>query len=585
MSSEIVVCSFYTADDYYRGWAEKLRQNLEDLGVDYELLEIEMKEGENWADICRKKVPFIASVCEKYPNKKIFWTDVDCSILSFPDFLRNFSADIVGFQRGFGSPLNIGYGQRARFWEPTFWGINTTPQARKMIRDAAALEAVATIAATDDYFMEEAWRANCENLTFQILPSNTITNKGTRNEFSKELFYTFGSSGSVAEFKGQVVQHKRKKGKMGLRKGLLVTAKRIEKTLPNSVAGRLRLIADTSGITGMLTNNRKKDAAAKERYAQLKKIVKAGQAGDRATLEATEKALRGNVITTSAEEANITAAKSFLDYSDRGSDKKLSLAWWVRPFPGNFGDWLSPLIFAKHTDRNIVFQSTTTPALSPHIISLGSIGRFIKPNSIVVGTGISSEDITLASKADYVSVRGPLTAAVLKKSGGPSVESFGDPGIIISRIVPVERKTTNGRIAFVRHFTHKNVPMKLRDNMDELDVLVGDPAGITDLLVKLNQYDSVVTSAMHIYITCQSYGIPCALVTFEGFEHKVHGTGMKYRDYSLGAGLAEVNPVAIGHDLKKIDLDNIITDYKVSEAKMNEVEAAVLEGIHRYENR
>ena len=127
--------------------------------------------------------------------------------------------------------------------------------------------------------------------------------------------------------------------------------------------------------------------------------------------------------------------------------------------------------------------------------------------------------------------------------------------------------------------------MKLRDNMDELDVLVGDPAGITDLLVRLNQYDSVVTSAMHIYITCQSYGIPCALVTFEGFEHKVHGTGMKYRDYSLGAGLAEVNPVAIGHDLKKIDLDNITTDYKVSEAKMNEVEAAVLEGIHRYEKR
>ena len=365
----------------------------------------------------------------------------------------------------------------------------------------------------------------------------------------------------------------------------MFTAKKIEKVLPDVVSGRLRLIADTTGLTGLLTTNKNKDAAAKERFAQLKKIVKAGQTGDRATLEETEKALRGNVITTSAEEANITAAKSFLDYSDRGSDKKLSLAWWVRPFPGNFGDWLSPLIFAKHTDRNIVFQSTTTPALSPHIISLGSIGRFIKPNSIVVGTGISSEDITLASKADYVSVRGPLTAAVLKKSGGPSVESFGDPGIIISRIVPVERKTTNGRIAFVRHFTHKNVPMKLRDNMDELDVLVGDPAGITDLLVRLNQYDSVVTSAMHIYITCQSYGIPCALVTFEGFEHKVHGTGMKYRDYSLGAGLAEVNPVAIGHDLKKIDLDNITTDYKVSEAKMNEVEAAVLEGIHRYEKR
>ena len=48
-NSNIVICSFYTADDYYRAHGERLKQNLESLGVEYVLREIEKKEGEDWA--------------------------------------------------------------------------------------------------------------------------------------------------------------------------------------------------------------------------------------------------------------------------------------------------------------------------------------------------------------------------------------------------------------------------------------------------------------------------------------------------------------------------------------------------------
>mgnify|MGYP000393741847 FL=1 len=30
-NSDIIICSFYSNDDYYRGWADKLRKNLETL--------------------------------------------------------------------------------------------------------------------------------------------------------------------------------------------------------------------------------------------------------------------------------------------------------------------------------------------------------------------------------------------------------------------------------------------------------------------------------------------------------------------------------------------------------------------------
>ena len=39
----------------------------------------------------------------------------------------------------------------------------------------------------------------------------------------------------------------------------------------------------------------------------------------------------------------------------------------------------------------------------------------------------------------YLSVRGPVTAGVLRRQSGIDVQSMGDPGALLSRILPVER--------------------------------------------------------------------------------------------------------------------------------------------------
>lgn len=575
-NSNVIVCSFYTADDYYRAHGERLAKNLESLGVEYVLREIEKQEGEDWADICRKKVPFLAEVCAANPDKKVFWMDVDCMILEMPDYIFNSTADIVGFQRGYSSPLNIGYDRRARFWEPSFWGVNTTPLARKMIADAAAIEKTSTVKATDDYFMEEAWRANCDNMTFQMIPSNAVVGMGTAGEDSRGAFFKFGSSGNVAEFKGKVEQHSA--NKKGLKKRALKLAKKIEQKLPESASKRLRLVADTIGLTGILVAG-KTNPETQERNGFLYKIQAAGQTGDAQKFEELKAVFEEKYLLTQTETNTLIAANSFLYYSAKPSNHSINLAWWAKPFPGNFGDWLSPLIVSHYTDKKVIFQSPVKMATSQHMIGLGSIGRFIKPNSVVVGTGISTDELTLAKSATYVSVRGPVTARVVKESGGPDVTSFGDPGVLISRIFPVERKTTNGKVALVRHFTHKPIPLVLEANMEELDIFMSHPDQIKVLVEALNTYDRVVTSAMHIFITCQSYGIPCALITFEGFEDSVHGNGIKYGDYAQGVGLESISPIPVSLDLTKVNFENITTDHKISNAKLDEVETAILKGL------
>jgi len=577
-AQDVVICSFFTDDDYYRGHANNLRTNLETLGLAYELREIHKEEGEEWPDICRKKIGFIAEVCEQYPDKKVFWIDVDCNLLSIPDYVINSTADLIGFTRGFGSALTIGYGRRARFWEPCFWGVNTTPQARKLVTDASNLEKLSTLRATDDYFLEEAWRANAENLTFQIIPSRLVAGRGNS---ASDAFFTFGSSGNVTEYKGKVEQHVSQGGgakKKGLRSRGLAVAKRVEAMLPHEAARKLRRVIDSTGITGMLTTRKASDGDP-SRASSLLVILNRGMYSTTEEFTAEVAKFESAYIPTTAEANTIEAARSFSYFSTKPSDEEIVLAWWARPFPGNFGDWLSPLIVSNYTDSKVLYQSVTRVAKKDHIIGLGSIGRFIKSNSVVAGTGISTDDLELNKNAQYVSVRGPITARVVKQSGGPDVESFGDPGVLLSRILPMTRGVTNGRIVLVRHFTHRAIPVIKPDNMDELEILVAHPEGIRLLLEELHKYDAVVTSAMHIYISCQSYGIPCALVTFEGFEDAVHGNGIKYSDYSMGVDLPAINPAVVGLNLGTVNFDDIVNDLSVSEEKKDEVEAAVRQAL------
>jgi hypothetical protein len=221
--------------------------------------------------------------------------------------------------------------------------------------------------------------------------------------------------------------------------------------------------------------------------------------------------------------------------------------------------------------------------LRKHIVGLGSIGRFIRGNSVVLGTGIASDDLNLHPRADYISLRGPHSSKALQDAGGKLIDAHGDPGLIMSEILPVERGKTNGKTAFVRHFSHSSIPMQLPAHVDELSVMMSRKQDIEVFIKTLAQYDKVITSAMHVMIVCQSYGIPCGLVTFKGFEDSVHGTGIKYEDYALGAGVEVMNPQPIDLDLRKIQLDNLVRDIKVSAEKKQQVIGHVRQAIARFE--
>jgi hypothetical protein len=84
-------------------------------------------------------------------------------------------------------------------------------------------------------------------------------------------------------------------------------------------------------------------------------------------------------------------------------------------------------------------------------------------------------------------------------------------------------------------------------------------------------------------IICHTYGIPCSLIGFRGFEASVHGTGMKYRDYSLGIGLDSVwEPELVPLNVSQLDWAARLRTEKIAEAKLDEIEAAVAAGVAVY---
>jgi len=287
--------------------------------------------------------------------------------------------------------------------------------------------------------------------TTGIMRERAITEPGQH-----PAFFSFGSSGNVADFKDKVVQHGAKKN-IGARRQVLRRLKRIEQILPPGIKNPLRRIVDGVGVTGLLTQGRPThvDPARDTALGNMLNAAVNGRGKDhKAAIWDFEK----KFLASNQDQATIDVARSFLYYSDKPSDKIIPVTWWVKPFPGNFGDWLSPLMISNFTSSRLVLQAPTKPTTKKNLVAIGSIGRFIKPSSVVVGTGISSEEIELSKKADYHSVRGPLTAGVLTRSGGPSVESFGDPGLAISEVIPLKRGKTNGKIAFIRHFSHLAIP-------------------------------------------------------------------------------------------------------------------------------
>jgi hypothetical protein len=203
MGAGPVIVSFFTASSYYRDAAERLRQDCARVGLDHDISAFPVGENESWARICRKKVPFYLAMQKKH-RRPILWLDVDTRLAKAPGFLIDAHCDLAGFLRGFSYVRDFDPAIVPRFFAPFALYFNYSPAGCAFLELMAELECNEVAEATDDYFLEEAWRRHCRQLLVTILPPELVGRSWPLNP--PEIFGV-GISGNVSRFRAQVKQH------------------------------------------------------------------------------------------------------------------------------------------------------------------------------------------------------------------------------------------------------------------------------------------------------------------------------------------------------------------------------------------
>lgn len=274
--------------------------------------------------------------------------------------------------------------------------------------------------------------------------------------------------------------------------------------------------------------------------------------------------------------------EAFCDYKGN-YDETVRLIWSDGPIPGNYGDWLSPYIISKVAGVNIKYISEAVATNKPHLVGLGSIASCANKHSVILSSGVTSKKIKLNPSAKYISVRGEYTNNQLKDSGHPGVKNFGDIGFLLSRVYQPRKIEKTKKYLLVRHIQHINLDIFLTNDFEEVSIYAAKPKDIEYFIDKINSAEVVYTSAMHCYITCISYGIPCVLFKVGNTKSVVPGDGVKYIDALNGVGLKEVDPIVIDYDelnnFPKVISQAPLMTNKVTKETLDNIQNSILEAV------
>jgi len=198
-----VVVSFCHGGTYYQEAAGYLRQDCERIGLDHDIVELESQGVEDWIAACRRKVSFYLEMHRKH-QRPILWLDVDSRLAKRPDIFDGAMCDIAGFLRGFRYLRDFDPQSSRRFFAPFALYFNTTPRATAFLELMADLERRYEGAATDDFFLQEAWRQHRQQLSVLVLPPDLVGHEWPLRD--GQTIYV-GISGNVSKYKDQVQQH------------------------------------------------------------------------------------------------------------------------------------------------------------------------------------------------------------------------------------------------------------------------------------------------------------------------------------------------------------------------------------------
>ena len=225
--------------------------------------------------------------------------------------------------------------------------------------------------------------------------------------------------------------------------------------------------------------------------------------------------------------------------------------WWDRPI--NFGDWIGPLIYEWRTGVRPFFRSVGGQVRGRYFVSVGSILHLgHKPRCAVVwGSGSLSDRHPTCIPAAIHAVRGPGTRALLSRNGVKCPDIYGDPGILIDRILGGRRAEPEHDLGIIAHFHEADaLPRELvaEPSVLKIDVARDVQAVHSDIA----RCRAVASSILHGLVVAHALGVPALWVRFKPGAHL---SEFKFRDYFAGVGHGDTPaPVLVAGSVSARDL-------------------------------
>ena len=213
--------------------------------------------------------------------------------------------------------------------------------------------------------------------------------------------------------------------------------------------------------------------------------------------------------------------------------------FWHRMDP-NIGDLLAAPIAQATLGIETTWVGRT---FRGKLLGLGSIAKHVQEGDLLAGCGsIEDEEITLPRTARVAWLRGPLTRRCF--GGGPVPEIYGDPGLLLADVIPIEPKRSE-TIGVIPHLVDRETrrAAELHEDVSIIDVR----ASTGDFLQMLCACRVILSSSLHGIIFAESYGIPALWIV----PHPdMKGGRFKFDDYYLGTGRAIRDPVSLDSGLE-----------------------------------
>lgn len=196
----------------------------------------------------------------------------------------------------------------------------------------------------------------------------------------------------------------------------------------------------------------------------------------------------------------------------------------------NFGDVLGPLLLKRFCR----IDAEWSEAKDSDIVLVGSVLEHLPKDytGIIAGAGKLHEKTELnLRKANFLAVRGPLTASGLKKD-----LVLADPGLLADELVQMPEKEYN--LGVIPHWTDKVLEFDPRFTKYNPKIIrvSGDPL---EVIHEIGKCKKVVSSSLHGIVLADAFGIPRRIEIAPRMLSHPHQEGglFKWRDYTLSLGM------------------------------------------------